>query len=192
MRALDWDSNIPISKYPLITIYHPSNTSQHVHANIGWVGLIGSLTGTSDVISIGEKVWYPKSGSIQTTRYGNPWTYVLRDVLYDADNLTSALAILEDTHRTCAIHLGLGSAPDHSFRMLEYAENTFNVYDDNNYTHYTKAHPKKKGIAFYDKAVQPSDNPCVGDLLTNVKYYCMIEFNVWTLGNVEPLESCWP
>jgi hypothetical protein len=43
------------------------------------------------------------------TRYGNPWTYVLRDVLYDAKNISTALAILTNTHRTCAIHLGLGS-----------------------------------------------------------------------------------
>mgnify|MGYP006905796893 CR=1 FL=1 len=52
------------------------------------------------------------------TRYGNPWTYVLRDVLYDADNITSALGILSGAHRTCAMHLGLGSSADHSFRMM--------------------------------------------------------------------------
>ena len=55
------------------------------------------------------------------TRYGNPWTYVFRDVLYEANDLKSALSILSNTHRTCAIHIGLGSATDHSFRMLEYA-----------------------------------------------------------------------
>ena len=52
------------------------------------------MTGMSTKISIGEKVWIPKKGSVQMTRYGNPWTYVFRDVLYDAQNLASALQIL--------------------------------------------------------------------------------------------------
>ena len=55
------------------------------------------------------------------TRYGNPWTYVFRDVLYEAVDINSALRILSETHRTCAIHIGLASAADRSFRMLEYA-----------------------------------------------------------------------
>lgn len=43
------------------------------------------------------------------TRYGNPWTYVLRDVLYDAHNISTAIAVLTNAKRTCAIHLGLAS-----------------------------------------------------------------------------------
>lgn len=92
-----------------------------MHANFAWVGFVGSLTGMSPYLSIGEKVWYPPQGSVKMTRYGNPWTYVLRDVLYDSRNISGALSILSSTHRTCAIHLGLGSKEDHSFRMFEYA-----------------------------------------------------------------------
>ena len=60
MRALDWDSSNPISKYPLITVYHPSELNVRKHANIGWVGIIGIITGMSEKITIGEKVWLPK------------------------------------------------------------------------------------------------------------------------------------
>lgn len=105
---------------------------------------------------------------MKTTRYGNPWTYVLRDVLYEATNMQSALDILGNTHRTCTIHLGLGSSKDHTFRMLEYSEQMVNNYDDKNYTHYTNSHPKKQGIAYFDKFIQPSNNDCVGSLLTDV------------------------
>ena len=105
------------------------------------------------------------------TRYGNPWTFVFRDVLYDAKDIKSALSILTKTHRTCAIHVGLGSATDHSFRMFEYAQHTLNNYDDKNYTHYAPNHPKKTGIAYFDKHVQPSGDNCVGSLLTSVKVY---------------------
>jgi hypothetical protein len=79
------------------------------------------MTGMSTKVSLGEKVWLPPKGSVQMTRYGNPWTYVFRDVLYEANNLAEALEILSTTHRTCAIHIGLGSKDDKSFRMLEYA-----------------------------------------------------------------------
>lgn len=105
------------------------------------------------------------------TRYGNPWTYVIRDVLYEASNLKEALGILTKAHRTCAIHLGLGSATDHSFRMLEYSQTILNNYDDTNYTHYAANHPKKAGIAYFDKHVQPSGDGCVGSVLTNPQFY---------------------
>ena len=96
------------------------------------------------------------------TRYGNPWTYVFRDILYEARDIQSALSILTKTHRTCAIHIGLGSVKDHSFRMFEYAQHTLNNYDDTNYTNYAANHPKKAGIAYFDKHVQPSKDSCVG------------------------------
>ncbi len=102
------------------------------------------------------------------TRYGNPWTYVFRDVLYEAHNLDSAINILNNTHRTCAIHIGLASVEDHSFRMFEYAYKTLNAYDDKNYNHYGKNHPQKNGVAYFDKNAQPSDDPCVGSILTSV------------------------
>ena len=96
------------------------------------------------------------------TRYGNPWTYVFRDLLYEAHDLKSAIALLSRTHRTCAIHIGIASTEDHSFRMFEYSQDTLNNYDDKNYTHFTASHPKKEGITYFDKFVQPSDNSCVG------------------------------
>ena len=124
------------------------------------------------------------------TRYGNPWTYVLRDVLYDAVDISSALKILSTTHRTCAIHLGVGSAMDGSFRMLEYSENILNVYDDNNYTAYNSSyHPKLKGVAYFDKDVQPSKNACVGDLIVIDRLF--IEISIWKLVNGIIMEGDW-
>jgi hypothetical protein len=93
---------------------------------------------------------------------------MFRDILYDAKDIKSALDILSNTHRTCSIHIGLGSATDHSFRMLEYAQHTLNNYDDKNYTHYGANHPKTQGIAYFDKHVQPSGDTCVGQVLTHV------------------------
>ena len=56
-RGLDWDHNAPVSNYPAIVIYEPSEPGSNTFANIGFLGLIGSLTGMSkNGISIGEKV----------------------------------------------------------------------------------------------------------------------------------------
>lgn len=53
LRALDWDSNGPMNKFPLITIYHPEDRKLNPHANLGWVGFVGSLTGISQKVSLG-------------------------------------------------------------------------------------------------------------------------------------------
>ena len=53
MRALDWDAANPINKYPIITVYHPSDKNLNKHANLGWIGFIGALTGVSEKVSIG-------------------------------------------------------------------------------------------------------------------------------------------
>jgi hypothetical protein len=71
------------------------------------------------------------------TRYGTPWTYVLRDILYEATNMKSTIEILTKAHRTCAIHLGIGSVEDHNFRMFNYSQNVLSNFDDKNYS-YTK------------------------------------------------------
>jgi hypothetical protein len=55
--------------------------------------------------------------------------------------------------------------------MFEYSQNILNNYDDNNYTSYTAAHPKLKGVAFFDKHTQPSNDNCVGQLVSNVIYF---------------------
>jgi hypothetical protein len=94
VRALDWDAKNTISKYPLVTIYHPSNPEWNTHANFAWIGLIGSMTGMSPKISLGEKVWLPPKGSVPMTRYGNPWTFMFRDLLYEANNIEHAQALL--------------------------------------------------------------------------------------------------
>ena len=58
--------------------------------------------------------------------------------------------------------------------MFEYAERILNNYDDQNYTHYNESyHPKRQGLAFFDKGVQPNTNPCVGSILANVSIWIL-------------------
>lgn len=93
LRALDWDRNAPMTQYPAITVYHSTEPGSVPYANIGYAGLIGSLTGFSNAsIGIVQKVWMPsKERGIETSRIGKPWHYVLRDLLQFSTDLDSAM-----------------------------------------------------------------------------------------------------
>jgi hypothetical protein len=71
--------------FPTVIIYNSTETGSNIFANIGFAGLIGSITGISkNGIAIGEKVWYPREGTDPyptITYFGKPWTYVLRDAV---------------------------------------------------------------------------------------------------------------
>jgi len=47
LRGLDWLPLAPISQHPSIVIYEPTEIGSNVFANIGYLGLIGTLTGMS-------------------------------------------------------------------------------------------------------------------------------------------------
>ena len=78
LRALDWDHDAPVDKYPGIVIYEPTEAGSKTFANIGFLGMIGILTGVAkDGVSIGEKVMEPTPGTYPveptTTYVGKPW-----------------------------------------------------------------------------------------------------------------------
>lgn len=85
LRALDWEPTAPVNQYPMVTIYEPSEEGSHTFANIGYLGLIGSLTVMSKSgISVGEKVFINRPGTYPVEPYltynGKPWMFVLRDL----------------------------------------------------------------------------------------------------------------
>ncbi len=58
LRALDWMPDAPVNKYPTVILYEPTEEG-HPFVNIGFLGLIGSLTAMSKHgITIGEKVFW--------------------------------------------------------------------------------------------------------------------------------------
>lgn len=129
LRALDWEEHAPISKFPLITVYHPVEEGSVPFANIAWAGFIGSLTGYSSArIGVSERL---RGGPADTmTRFGKPWTYALRDVLQFSKTIDDALNNLQNTDRTCSVYLGIGSSVNNTYRLIEYSETQFNVYND--------------------------------------------------------------
>jgi len=90
------------------------------------------------------------------TRFGKPWTYALRDVLQFSKTIDDALNELNNTDRTCSIYVGIGSSVNNTYRIIEYAETEFNVYDDSNW-HVDSNHPRVKGMFWKS---YPDDKPC--------------------------------
>ena len=57
LRALDWEAHAPISGWPTISVYHPTEPGSVPFANIGWAGYLGSITGyNSEKISFAERL----------------------------------------------------------------------------------------------------------------------------------------
>ncbi|TNV78485.1 hypothetical protein FGO68_gene8749 [Halteria grandinella] len=174
LRALDWNPFTPINQFPAIIIYESNEEGSQTIANINYLGWIGTLTTMSKLgISVGEKVMLPREGSHdypewpQVTYFGKPWQFVLRDTTQFATNLADVYYMLNTAKRTMRIHGGWGSAPDHSFRGMDFAANFVKLYDDHNYTHYSnQSHPQMDGIFYLDKHVQPSDNQCIKNIIT--------------------------
>lgn len=120
LRALDWEEHAPISKFPTITVYHPTEEGSVPFANIAWAGFLGSLTGYSSArIGVSERL---RGGPADTmTRFGKPWTYALRDVLQFSKTIDDALNNLLNTDRTCSVYLGIGSSVNNTYRLIEYS-----------------------------------------------------------------------
>jgi hypothetical protein len=170
LRALDWEPTAPVNEFPSVIIYEPTEAGSQTFANIGYLGLIGSLTAMSKLgISVGEKVMYARPSDYpvmpHVTYYGKPWMFVLRDTVQFATNIADVEDMILGANRTMMIHLGWGSLPDKLFRGMDYSPNVVNIYTDSNYTHYSQAHPQLDGVFYYDKHVQPSGDTCIGAIL---------------------------
>lgn len=161
LRALDFDANLPIKDFAQVTVYHGHNGAASV-ANFGWLGMIGVLTGfSSNQVGVGEKVW--GSGTWYDGVHGQPWMYLLRDVLRSSATTESALTFLRNANRTCAIHVGIGDASTNTFRGVQMAKKIFEVFNDTSISY--PEHPVLKGIVYWDRHAQPTKHWCLSDLL---------------------------
>lgn len=194
LRSLDWDEKAPIAQFATVTVYHPNASyegyakhfhhyykqpykSTHTFANFGYLGLIGSIGAYNEVsVGLGQKVWITSEQDI-TSRLGNPWTYVLRDVVQFSDTIDTALTMLINAHRTCSVHLGLGEYHRNTsmenndnvgFLGIEYSAKEFNVFSWEDMYNSTQ-HPVLENVVYWDPYIQPSNNTCLGSLL--VEYY---------------------
>jgi len=150
LRALDWDSSGPFPKYPAIIVYHPDNG--HPFANVGWIGWIGSITGMSSVqMAISEiGIYFTDASWGETSRFGYPFTYILRDVLQFDQTVDDATNRFANADRTCSLLFGVGDGKIPMFRGYQYDYSVLNVFDDLNLQPLNETwHPRIDNIVYW-------------------------------------------
>lgn len=75
--------------------------------------------------------------------------------------------------------------------MFEYSQNILNNYDDNNYTSYTAAHPKLKGVLSLTNILNQAMITVFGQLVSNVILFLYLAKLLSKMDNVIFLESYW-
>jgi len=159
LRALDWDMDGPFRDFPQITVYHPSDPSMGVaFANVGFTGFIGSLNGVNEMrLSTSEiGVSFPDDTFGKESRFGVPFTYLLRDILQFDEKLDQALNHITDAARTCDLILGVGDGKLTSlpFRGIQYSHSVANFYIDTDMMPYNETadpqwHPRLSNMVYY-------------------------------------------
>ncbi|KAL3855217.1 hypothetical protein ACJMK2_014437 [Sinanodonta woodiana] len=152
LRALDWNTDGPFKDYPQVTVYHPSDPKYgHAFANIGWTGWFGSITGySSQRLAISEiGVSYPDDTFGRESRFGIPFTFILRDILQFDNTLYDAEKRMSTAHRTCDLILGVGDGKMQAFRGVEYSAAVANFMDDTNMMPEADWHPKIKNAVYW-------------------------------------------
>lgn len=155
LRSLDWDFDGPYWKYPLITVYHPNSKKLgNKWMNIGFMGWVGVISGINEhrlaVSEIG--VYFRDDSWGKESRFGDPFTFVLRDILQFDQTLDQSIARLKKTKRTCDLLLGVGDGKlqTDSFRGFQYSHSVLNVFDDKNLEPSNDTwHPKIGNVVYW-------------------------------------------
>ncbi len=97
---------------------------------MGWIGVLSGVNEHQLAVSeIG--VSYPDESFGKESRFGNPFTFVLRDVLQWDSTLDQSVNRMKTTKRTCNLILGVGDGKN-EFRSFQYSHSVCNVVGDTN------------------------------------------------------------
>ncbi|KAK3083855.1 hypothetical protein FSP39_004201 [Pinctada imbricata] len=153
LRTLDWSVDGPFKDFPQVTVYHPINDGKNGQdfANFGWTGWIGSITGmNSQRMAISEiGVSFPDETFGKESRFGVPFTFILRDILQFDKTLDDAINRLSNAKRTCDLILGVGDGKSRQFRSVEYSGEVAYFFDDKNLRPDAYWHPKIDNVVYH-------------------------------------------
>lgn len=186
LRALDYDVVGPFKDFPQVTVYHPDEG--YAYAQVTWPGSVGVLTGfSSQKIAISEIGVYFGDDSfgqgtfpntpIEKTQ-GEPWMFVLRDVLQFTNSLETAEARITNSNRTCNLIIGIGDGNIGKSNGCEYSGYVANFYDDTNQLPVNETwHPVIKDTVYNGMDwLCPGYNQVLGEQLA--KFHGAIDENV--------------
>lgn len=117
----------------MAVVYHPSSKKDgNTWINIGFVGWVGVISGMSaEQMAVSEiGVSYPDDTFGKESRIGNPFTFILRDVLQFDHSINDTINRFNKAKRTCNLILGVGDGKAGYFRGFQYGHSVLKVIDD--------------------------------------------------------------
>jgi len=181
LRALDYAVRAEIQKHPVIAVHVPDEGLPF--ANIGWAGMIGSVSGiNADRIALSEiGDDYDKAND---TFDGMPFMYMLRDVLQFDGRLDHAIARVRATPRTTSLMYAIGDGEFGEVRALQTSHTLCNVYNPDNLEPLTKTHPRINDVVYWGMSWNvPKYDQALHDKL--VEHYGHIDAKV-TIEDILP------
>jgi len=167
LRSLDFGTDNPFRLAPVLAVYHPNENGGHPFAQLTFAGFLGALTGYGSRTAICEKLW--DSYNETDKRAGEPWNFVLRDILQFDSTIEEGVERLRNANRTCSIFVGIGDHASGTFNAVEYSVDIFEVFNDTTsfpgFKPMSPEHPLMDDVVYIDKHVQPSGDPCMAQLL---------------------------
>ncbi|MFA6185644.1 MAG: C45 family autoproteolytic acyltransferase/hydrolase [Phycisphaerae bacterium] len=124
-RILDYMTEVGLQAHAVVIVAKPDNFNAFV--NVGYAGLIGSVTGMNDKqIAIGEM-----GGAGEGSWDGMPMTFLMRKALEEAGTLSETVKIFRDAPRTCEYYYVISDSKIPDARGLVCTSSRFDVIEPN-------------------------------------------------------------
>ncbi len=103
-RVLDYMREVGLDRFALVIVQEPDEGNAFV--NVGYSGTLGSVTCMND-----KHVAFGEMGGGGAEKWdGMPMTFLMREVMEEADTIEEGRAILENTPRTCEYYYVLSDS----------------------------------------------------------------------------------
>lgn len=146
LRALDYNIRAEIQRFPTIIVYVPKQG--HPFANIGWAGIVGSVTGISSVplaiSEIGDDY-----DAANDSFDGIPFQFLLRDILQFDESLDAAIARVKNARRTSSLMYAIGDGRKGRVKALQTSRTLCNVFDWDNLEPHVQTHPRLEDVVYW-------------------------------------------
>lgn len=166
LRALDYNVTAGIQRFPTIVVYAPKDG--HPFANIGWAGVLGSVTGISSkqlaISEIGDDY-----DAANDSFDGIPFAFLLRDILQFDNSLDAALVRLRNAKRTSSLMYAVGDGHLGHVRAIQTSRTLCNVFDAENLEPNVPTHRRIQDVVYWGMSwnVPRFDQPLHDRLVAN-------------------------
>jgi len=177
-RAWDWEMDVPFRDMQGITVFHIKGheaswgNASHSFVEIGVFGLAGALSGVNEAqLGLSQiSVSYPDASFGQESRIGEPFLFLLKDMMLGSLTLDDAHNRMANTDRDCDNLIGVGDGKSREFRGFQFSHSVLNSFNDQNLEPVYPWHPRIKDVVYWGMDwLCPADNQILSDQI--IKHY---------------------